>query len=107
MARKKDKDAIPLDGLLERQSAQEIRQHYYFFATRVFSCQMSLPLHHYPRDLQCADIGSHHLHKGEATSAQKKRITQKTLKMPYVKKLISRSATVTIKCYYAFEKSRA
>lgn len=48
-------DSLPLDDLQEKQSAQEIPQHYNFFAIQLFSCQMSPQLHHYPVDLKCVD----------------------------------------------------
>jgi len=48
-------DSIPLDGLQGKQNVQEIPLHYNFFATLLFSGQMSLQLHYYPMDLRCVD----------------------------------------------------
>lgn len=48
-------DSIPLDGLHGKQNVQEIPLHCNFFATLIFSGQMSQQLHHYPMDLRCVD----------------------------------------------------
>lgn len=51
----------PPDDLLEKRSVQETPRHYYFFEAQAIFCLMSLQLHHFLKDLKCADTVDNHL----------------------------------------------